>query len=45
MWKKLFPPFQLDKCYSGKHLQSDAFAGVTLTVYFIPVSMVYESLA
>ena len=33
------------KGYSGKHLQNDAFAGITLAAYAIPVSMAYASLA
>ena len=31
--------------YSARHLQSDAFAGITLAAYAIPVSMAYASLA
>jgi high affinity sulfate transporter 1 len=45
MWKSWFPPLQWLKGYSGKHLQSDAFAGITLAAYAIPVSMAYAALA
>jgi sulfate permease, SulP family len=44
-WKNLFPPLQWIKDYSVKHLRSDAFAGITLAAYAIPVSMAYASLA
>lgn len=45
MWKSLFPPLRWLRGYSPKHLQSDAFAGITLAAYAIPVSMAYASLA
>jgi sulfate permease, SulP family len=45
MWKKLFPPLTWIKVYSPKALKSDAFAGITLAAYAIPVSMAYASLA
>jgi sulfate permease, SulP family len=45
MWKSIFPPLEWIKGYSIKHLQSDAFSGITLAAYAIPVSMAYASLA
>jgi sulfate permease, SulP family len=45
MWKSIFPPLQWGKSYSVKNLKSDAFAGITLAAYAIPVSMAYASLA
>jgi sulfate permease, SulP family len=45
MWKNIFPPLQWGKSYSVKYLKSDAFAGITLAAYAIPVSMAYASLA
>jgi SulP family sulfate permease len=45
MWKSLFPPLQWLRGYSSKNLKSDAFAGITLAAYGIPVSMAYASLA
>ena len=45
MWKSLFPPFQWLTGYSSGHLRSDAYAGLTLAAYAIPVSMAYASLA
>ena len=45
MWKSIFPPLQWIKGYTRKHLQSDAFAGITLAAYAIPVSMAYATLA
>ena len=45
MWKSFFPPFQWLKAYSSGHLNSDAYAGLTLAAYAIPVSMAYASLA
>ena len=45
MWKSFFPPLKWIKGYSRNHFQSDAFAGITLAAYAIPVSMAYASLA
>jgi sulfate permease, SulP family len=45
MLNTLFPPLQWIKEYSAKKLSQDAFAGVTLAAYAIPVSMAYASLA
>ncbi len=45
MWKALFPPFQWLKTYKLKDVSSDAFSGITLAAYAIPVSMAYASLA
>ena len=41
----LFPPLQWLKGYSPKNLREDAYAGITLAAYAIPVSMAYASLA
>jgi sulfate permease, SulP family len=41
----LFPPLQWLKGYLPRHLGQDAFAGITLAAYAIPVSMAYASLA
>ena len=43
--KSLLPPLQWLKGYSSGQLRSDAFAGLTLAAYAIPVSMAYASLA
>jgi len=45
MLNTLFPPLQWIKEYSYKKLSQDAFAGITLAAYAIPVSMAYASLA
>ena len=45
MWKSYFPPFEWLNGYSSGHMRSDAFAGLTLAAYAIPVSMAYASLA
>ncbi len=45
MLDSLFPPLKWIKEYSAKKLSQDAFAGVTLAAYAIPVSMAYASLA
>ena len=45
MWSKYFPPSQWMKCYHLKDLRRDAFSGITLAAYAIPVSMAYASLA
>jgi sulfate permease, SulP family len=45
MWKSILAPLEWIKGYSPKHLQMDAFAGITLAAYAIPVSMAYASLA
>ena len=45
MWSNFFPPFQWLKNYRLKDLRSDAFSGITLAAYAIPVSMAYASLA
>lgn len=44
-WKEMFPPLQWRKDYSPRMLRQDAFAGLTLAAYAIPVSMAYASLA
>lgn len=44
-WKEIFPPLQWRKDYSPRILRQDAFAGLTLAAYAIPVSMAYASLA
>jgi sulfate permease, SulP family len=44
-WDRFFPPLQWIKSYKSKDLRSDAFAGITLAAYAIPVSMAYASLA
>jgi sulfate permease, SulP family len=41
----IFPPLQWIKGYLPKDLGKDAFAGITLAAYAIPVSMAYASLA
>jgi sulfate permease, SulP family len=41
----IFPPLQWIKGYKPKDLRQDAFAGITLAAYAIPVSMAYASLA
>jgi high affinity sulfate transporter 1 len=45
MWSNYFPPSQWLKSYRLKDLWSDAFSGITLAAYAIPVSMAYASLA
>jgi len=45
MWSNYFPPSQWLKSYCLKDLRSDAFSGITLAAYAIPVSMAYASLA
>jgi high affinity sulfate transporter 1 len=45
MWSNFFPPVQWLKSYRLKDLRSDAFSGITLAAYAIPVSMAYASLA
>ncbi|MEI7423673.1 MAG: SulP family inorganic anion transporter [Prolixibacteraceae bacterium] len=45
MWNNIFPPSQWLKSYRLKDLRSDAFSGITLAAYAIPVSMAYASLA
>lgn len=44
-WKSILPPLQWIREYSPGWLKSDAFAGITLAAYGIPVSMAYASLA
>jgi high affinity sulfate transporter 1 len=44
-WKEILPPLQWGKAYSSRMLRQDAFAGLTLAAYAIPVSMAYASLA
>lgn len=45
MWKTLFPPAEWLTSYRLKDVRYDAFSGVTLAAYAIPVSMAYASLA
>jgi high affinity sulfate transporter 1 len=45
MWKSLFPPFEWLKSYRLKDVRFDAFSGITLAAYAIPVSMAYATLA
>ena len=45
MIRSIIPPLQWIKGYSQKNIGSDAFAGITLAAYAIPVSMAYASLA
>jgi sulfate permease, SulP family len=44
-WKSILPPLQWIREYSPGWLKNDAFAGITLAAYGIPVSMAYASLA
>ena len=45
MWKTIFPSFLWIKSYTAKTLRYDAFSGLTLAAYAIPVSMAYATLA
>ena len=45
MWSSLFPPLQWIKSYRLKDARFDAYSGITLAAYGIPVSMAYATLA
>ncbi len=45
MWSAVFPSIQWIKSYRLKDARFDAFSGITLAAYAIPVSMAYASLA
>jgi SulP family sulfate permease len=45
MLRNIFPPLTWIRGYSLKYLRKDAFAGITLAAYAIPVSMAYATLA